>query len=69
MVVAGINFLRLHRLLVLRQLRAFARDEELRLYLVLLALAVSRSASSCSPAGPFTGSRAACVPRPSRPCR
>ncbi len=27
MVVAGINFLRLHRLLVLRQARAFARDE------------------------------------------
>ncbi|MGH3397397.1 MAG: TrkH family potassium uptake protein [Streptosporangiaceae bacterium] len=38
MVVAGINFLRLHRLLVLRRLRAFARDEELRLYFVLLAL-------------------------------
>ncbi|HET6864421.1 MAG TPA: TrkH family potassium uptake protein [Solirubrobacteraceae bacterium] len=38
MLVAGINLLRLHRLLVLRQLRAFARDEELRLYLVLLAL-------------------------------
>ncbi|HEU5355404.1 MAG TPA: TrkH family potassium uptake protein, partial [Actinocrinis sp.] len=38
MVVAGINFLRLHRLLVLRQVRAFARDQELRLYLALLAL-------------------------------
>jgi trk system potassium uptake protein TrkH len=38
MVAAGINFLRLHRLLVLRQLRAFARDQELRLYLALLAL-------------------------------
>jgi trk system potassium uptake protein TrkH len=38
MVVSGINFLRLHRLLVLRQARAFARDEELRLYLALLAL-------------------------------
>ncbi|MGH2867316.1 MAG: TrkH family potassium uptake protein [Solirubrobacteraceae bacterium] len=38
MVVAGVNFLRLHRLLVLRQVRAVARDEELRLYLVLLAL-------------------------------
>jgi trk system potassium uptake protein len=38
MVVAGINFLRLHRLLVLGQVRAFARDEELRLYIVLLAL-------------------------------
>lgn len=38
MVVAGINLLRLHGLLVLRRLHAFARDEELRLYLVLLAL-------------------------------
>ena len=38
MVVAGINFLRLHRLLVQRQLRVFARDQELRLYLALLAL-------------------------------
>src|SRR6185437_3778115 len=38
MVVAGINFLRLHRLLVQRQLRAFARDQELRLYLALLAV-------------------------------
>lgn len=38
MLIAGINFLRLHRLVVLRQLRAFARDEELRLYVVLLAL-------------------------------
>jgi trk system potassium uptake protein TrkH len=38
MVVAGINFLRLHRLLVRRQLRVFARDQELRLYLALLAL-------------------------------
>jgi trk system potassium uptake protein TrkH len=37
MVIAGINFLRLHRLLVARRLRAFARDEELRLYLALLA--------------------------------
>ncbi len=38
MVVAGINLLRLHGLLVGRRLRAFARDDELRLYLVLLAL-------------------------------
>jgi trk system potassium uptake protein TrkH len=38
MVVAGINFLRLHRVVVRRQVRVFARDEELRLYLVLLAL-------------------------------
>jgi trk system potassium uptake protein TrkH len=39
MVLGGINFLRLHLLLVLRRVRAFARDEELRLYLALLALA------------------------------
>lgn len=36
MVLAGINFLRLYRLLVQRHVRAFARDEELRLYLALL---------------------------------
>ena len=36
-VVAGVNFLRLYRLFVQRQPVAFARDEELRLYLVLLA--------------------------------
>ena len=59
MLVAGINLLRLHRLLVLRQIRAFARDEELRLYFALLALAVSRSGSSCSPAMRFTAWRAA----------
>ena len=38
MVLAGVNFLRLYRLLVLREMRAFVRDEELRLYLALLAL-------------------------------
>jgi trk system potassium uptake protein TrkH len=38
MVVGGINFLRLHLLLVLRRVRAFTGDEELRLYLALLAL-------------------------------
>lgn len=36
MVVAGVNLLRLYRLAALRQLRAAARDEELRLYLGLL---------------------------------
>ncbi len=36
MVTAGVNFLRLHRLVVLRRVREFARDEELRLYLALL---------------------------------
>ena len=33
MIVAGINFLRLYRVLVQRHLRVLARDEELRLYL------------------------------------
>ena len=37
MVLAGVNFLRLYRLLVQRQVRAVALDEELRLYLVFLA--------------------------------
>ena len=38
MIVAGINFLRLHRVLVLRRVHVLARDEELRLYLVFLVL-------------------------------
>lgn len=38
MVVSGVNFLRLHRLVVLRDLAGAARDEELRLYLALLAV-------------------------------
>jgi trk system potassium uptake protein TrkH len=37
-VLAGINFLRLYRLLVQRHVGAVARDEELRLYLVFLAV-------------------------------
>jgi trk system potassium uptake protein TrkH len=37
MLLAGINFLRLYRILVQRHPGAVARDEELRLYLVLLA--------------------------------
>jgi trk system potassium uptake protein TrkH len=39
MLISGINFLRLFRLLVQRQVRAVSRDEELRLYLVLFLLA------------------------------
>ena len=38
MVLAGINFLRLYRILVQRHVRAVGRDEELRLYLLLLAV-------------------------------
>ena len=37
MLLAGINFLRLYRILVQRHLRVVVRDEELRLYLALLA--------------------------------
>lgn len=39
MVVAGVNFLRLFRLIVRREVRAVARDDELRWYLGLLAMA------------------------------
>ena len=38
MVIAGINLLRIHSLLLSRRLCAFARDDELRLYLALLVL-------------------------------
>jgi trk system potassium uptake protein TrkH len=38
MAVAGINLLRLHRLIVRRDVRTVARDDELRLYLALLAV-------------------------------
>ncbi|WP_240661262.1 MULTISPECIES: TrkH family potassium uptake protein [unclassified Streptomyces] len=41
MAVAGVNLLRLYRLAVLRQIRDAARDEELRLYLGLLAVSAS----------------------------
>jgi trk system potassium uptake protein TrkH len=37
MLLAGINFLRLYRVFVQRHVRVVARDEELRLYVVLLA--------------------------------
>lgn len=39
MILSGINFLRLFRLLIQRQVRAVSRDEELRLYLGLFATA------------------------------
>ncbi len=39
MLIAGINFLRLFRVLVQRQLRAVSRDEELRLYACIIAVA------------------------------
>jgi trk system potassium uptake protein TrkH len=38
MIVAGINFLRLYRIFVQRRFSVLARDEELRLYLILIAL-------------------------------
>jgi trk system potassium uptake protein TrkH len=37
MVIAGTNFALMYRALIFRRLRLFARDEEFRLYLVLLA--------------------------------
>jgi trk system potassium uptake protein len=39
MVLAGVNFLRLYRVIVQRQARAVARDEELRLYAAFLVAA------------------------------
>jgi trk system potassium uptake protein TrkH len=39
MVVAGLNFLRLFRVLVQRRLRALARDDEVRLYVAFIAIA------------------------------
>jgi trk system potassium uptake protein TrkH len=39
MAIAGANFLLLHRALVQRRVREAARDEELRLYLVILVIA------------------------------
>jgi trk system potassium uptake protein TrkH len=38
MIVAGINFLRLYRVVVQRRFRMFAADEELRLYLAFAAV-------------------------------
>jgi trk system potassium uptake protein TrkH len=38
MIIAGINFLRLYRVLVQRRFAVLTRDEELRLYLVLIAV-------------------------------
>jgi trk system potassium uptake protein len=38
MIVAGINFLRLYRVIVRRHVQVLARDEELRLYLAFLVL-------------------------------
>jgi trk system potassium uptake protein len=38
MLIAGVNFLRLYRVIVQRRFDVLARDEELRLYLVLLGL-------------------------------
>ena len=37
MVIAGINFLRLYRFFVQRRVDVLAKDEELRLYLALIA--------------------------------
>lgn len=55
MAVAGVNLLRLYRLAVLRQIRAVARDEELRLYLVLLAVGTSALAAELFADGTVDG--------------
>jgi len=38
MIVAGVNFLRLYRVIVQRRVSVLARDEELRLYLLFIAI-------------------------------
>ena len=58
MIVAGINFLRLHRVLVQRRLRVLAGDEELRLYLVFLVAGSSLVTFELL-AGGFEGGEAA----------
>lgn len=55
MVVAGVNFLRLYRLIVLREIRAVSRDEELRLYLALLLIGTAIVASELFSSGAVHG--------------
>ena len=57
-VIAGINFLRLYRLFVERRPRAVARDEELRLYLVLLAFGSAVILAEILASGRFGGEEA-----------
>ncbi len=57
-VLAGINFLRLYRLFVQRHGRAFARDEELRLYLLLLTIGSAVLLVELVGSGRFAGEEA-----------
>ena len=67
-VLAGINFLRLHRLLVQRQGALVARDEELRLYLAFL-VAGSALVLTEVLVGGFLSAAKRSAARSSRPCR
>jgi trk system potassium uptake protein TrkH len=58
MVVAGANFLVLHRAIVQRRPREAARDEELRLYLAILAVAAIVIAAIVWSRGPQQGEEA-----------
>jgi trk system potassium uptake protein TrkH len=55
MIVAGINFLRLYRFFVQRRFSVLARDEELRLYLVLIAIGTALIAIEVIGGGYETG--------------
>ncbi len=58
MVVAGVNFALMFRTLVRRTPRAFARDEEFRLYLALLAVASLVLAAKLAGRGIYEGEEA-----------
>jgi trk system potassium uptake protein TrkH len=55
MIIAGINFLRLYRFFVQRRFSVLTRDEELRLYLVLIALGATLIAIEVIGGGYETG--------------
>jgi len=55
MVLAGVNFLRLYRLVLLRDLAGAARDDELRLYLALLTVGTAVVAVELSASGAVHG--------------
>ena len=68
MIVAGINFLRLYRVLVQRHVQVLARDEELRLYLAFLVLGSALLIFELL-AGGFEEARRRSASAPSRRCR
>ena len=55
MIIAGINFLRLYRFFVQRRFSVLARDEELRLYLVLILIGTTLIAIEVIGGGYETG--------------